>query len=259
MVANEILLSRQAYSSFISLPANRRLLVSKALHQLGKNPDIGLKLWGIRDCYLYQTITDTKIIYKLGNRQVQVLAIKAAVEYPSSSRAKISAVILAAGKTDYGDDLPISQITASFLDAGIDDLIVVLGYHAEQVKRDLINKDIKIIVNPDYEHGLSKSLRCGLKMVSRDAVAVLLTPANRPLIKAEVVKRLIRAYKGREAPIIVPTFSRMRGHPVMFDTLLIPELLKVKGNVGGRKVLQHHNRELKQVEVEDTNILKSAR
>jgi len=41
----------------------------------------------------------------------------------------------------------------------------------------------------------------------------------------------------------------------MFDTLLIPELLKATGNTGGRSVLRHHNRELKQVEVEDAGIL----
>ncbi|MFH1662975.1 MAG: nucleotidyltransferase family protein [Chloroflexota bacterium] len=256
MAVNEILLIKQAYSNFISLPASKRLLVSKALHQLGKNPDIGLKLWGMSDFYLYQTITDTKIIYKLCDRQVQILAIKAAPEYPQSSRAKISAVILAAGKTDYGDSLPISQVTNSFLDAGIDDLIVVLGYHAEQAKRDLINKDIKIIVNPDYEYGLSKSLRYGLKIVSRDAVAVLLTLGNRPSIKPEAVKQLIRTYKSREAPIIVPTYSHIKGHPVMFDTMFIPELLKAKGNIGGRGVLQHHSRELKQVEFGDADFLK---
>jgi CTP:molybdopterin cytidylyltransferase MocA len=47
----------------------------------------------------------------------------------------------------------------------------------------------------------------------------------------------------------------MRGHPIIFDNVLIPELLKARGNVGGRKVLQHHNQELKQVEVEDASIL----
>ena len=256
MAVNEILLSKQAYSNFISLPESKRLPVSKALHQLERNPDMGLKLWGRGDFYLYQTVTDTKIVYKLSGNQVQILAIKAAPDYPQSSRTKISAIILAAGKTDYGDSLSISHIARSFLDAGIDDLIVVLGYHAEQTKRDLINRDIKIIVNPDYEYGLSKSLRYGLKIVSRDAVAVLLTLGNLPLIKPEVVKQIIRTFKSREAPIIVPTYSHIRGHPVMFNTLLIPELLRAKGNIGGRSVLQHHDLELAQVEVENAGILK---
>jgi CTP:molybdopterin cytidylyltransferase MocA len=255
MTTHEILLSKQAYSNFISLPADNRLSVSKALHQLERNSDVGLKLWGKENLYLYQTVTDTKIVYKLYGSHVQILAIKAALDYRQSSKTKISAVILAAGKTDYNDSLPIAQITRSFLDAGIDDVIVVLGYHAEQAKRDLVNREIKIIVNPDYEYGLSKSLRYGLKIVSRDTVAVLLALGNRPLIKPEVVKQLIRIYKSKEAPIIVPTYSQIRGHPVMFDTLLIPELLKAKGNIGGRRVLQQHDQELKQVEVE-SGILK---
>jgi len=215
-----------------------------------------MQLWGRKDFYLYQTVTDTNIIYRISGRQIQVLAIKAAPEHPQSSRAKIAAVIMAAGKTDFEDSLPISHVIESFLEAGIDDLIVVLGYHAEQAKKDLIKSDIKIIFNPDYEYGLSKSLRYGLRIVSRDAVAVLLALGNRPLVNPEIVKQIIRTYKSIEAPIIVPTYSRMRGHPVMFDTLLIPELLKAKGNIGGRNVLRHHNRELQQVEVEDASILK---
>ncbi|UCE97302.1 MAG: nucleotidyltransferase family protein [Dehalococcoidia bacterium] len=229
---------------------NQRTLVSKALHNLGKNPNTGLKLWGASNLYLYQIATDPKIVYRVYGTKIQVLAIKVALEHPPSSRFKISAVILAAGKTDYGDSLQISHIAESFLNAGIDDLIVVLGYQAEQVKKALADKNLKIIVNPEYEYGLSKSLKCGLKMVSRDAIAVFLTLGNRPLMQPEVVKQLIRTYKGLEAPIIAPTFSRVRGHPIMFDKLLIPELMKAKGNIGGRKVLQHHYRELKQVEME---------
>jgi len=259
MMVNEIRLSKQAYSNFISLPAGKRLSVSKALYQIERKPYMGLRLWGRGDFYLYQTVTDTKIIYKLCGSQVQILAIKATPDYPQSSRVKISAVILAAGRIDFESSLPISQVIEPFLNAGIDDLIVVLGYHAEQAKRDLINSDIKIIVNPDYEYGLSKSLRYGLKIVSRDAVAVLLTLGNRPFIKPEVIKQLIRAYKSREASIIVPTYFHTRGHPVMFDKLLIPELLRARGNIGGRRVLQHHDRELAQVEVEDAGILKSTR
>jgi len=252
---NEILLSKQAYSNLISLPLRERLVVGKILLQLKRNPELGLKLWGREDCYLYETFMEAKIVYRISNGQVQILAIKMAQEQPMPSRVRVSAVVLAAGRTDYVDSLPISYVIEAFLAAGIDDLIVVLGYHAEQTKKYLYNKDVKIIVNPDYEYGLSKSLRYGLKIVSRDAAAVLLTLGNRPLVKPEVVKQLIRTYKNSVAPIIVPTYSHMRGHPVIFDNVLIPELLKTRGNVGGREVLQRHSQELKQVEVEDAGII----
>ena len=255
ITVNEIFLSKQAYSNLISLSPRERLFTSKVLLQLRRNPELGLKLWGRGDWYLYETGVETKVVYKLAGRQVQILAIKAAQEYPMSSRVRVSAVVLAAGRTDYVDSLPISYVTEAFLAAGIDDLIVVLGYQAEQAKKYLQNKDIKIIVNPDYEYGLSKSLRYGLRIVSRDTAAVLLTLGNRPYIKPKLINSLVRTYKQEQALIVVPTYSHMRGHPVIFDTLLIPELLRVRGNTGGRRVLQHHNQELKQVEVEDTSII----
>lgn len=255
ITVDEIFLSTQAYSNLISLSPRERLFVSKALHQLETNPELGLKLWGSKDLHLYQTVTDSKVVYKLSGRQVQVLAIKATPEHPMPSRAKISAVVLAAGRTDYRNTLPISYVTETFLAAGIDDIIVVLGYQAEQAKKDLQNKDVKIIVNPDYEYGLSKSLRYGLRIVSRDTVAILLTLGNRPFIKPEVIDKLITTYKKGSAPIVAPTYHQIRGHPVIFHTSLIPELLKAKGDVGGRKVIQHHRQELIQVEVEDAGIL----
>ena len=252
---NKILLSKQAYSNLISLSPRERLFASRILLQLRRNPELGLKLWGRGDWYLYETVMDTKVVYKLSGRQVQILAIKATQEHPMPSRIRVSAVVLAAGRTDYVNSLPISYITEAFLAAGIDDLIVVLGYQAEQAKKNLQNKDVKIIVNPDYEYGLSKSLRYGLRIVSRDTAAVLLTLGNRPYIKPKLINNLVRTYKQERVPIIVPTYLQMRGHPVIFDNVLIPELLKTRGNVGGRGVLQHHSQELKQVEVEDAGIL----
>jgi len=254
---NEVFLSTQAYSSLISLSAEERLLLGKALLQLKGNPQHGLRLWGSSDLYLYQTVTDSRIIYRIHRGQVQVLAIKAAPQPPSTSRARISAVILAAGKS--GSRLPLSDVTQSLLNAGIDDLVVVLGGHAEPAKRALRNKDVKVIVNPDYRHGISRSLRSGLKILSQDAQAVMLALGNRPFVKPEVVKQIIRTYKSQQAPIIVPTYSHIRGHPVMFDTLLIPELLKARGNSGGRGVLRHHSQEMRQVEVDDADILRSVK
>ena len=254
---NEILLSAQAYSSLISLPQKERLLLSKALLQLKRSPQPGIKLWGGNDLFLYQTLAGGRIIYRVHGGQIQVLAIKTAPQLQPTSRARISAVILAAGKS--GGGLPVSDVTQSLLNAGIDDLVVVLGDHAEQAREALQDKDVKIIVNPDYEYGISKSLRYGLKILSSDSQAVILTLGNRPFVKPELVKQMIRTYKSRQASIIVPTYAHAQGHPVMFDNLFIPELMKTRGNAGGRWVLRHHSREMQQVEVNDADILKSVK
>ncbi len=254
-MVNRIFLSSRAYSGLCHLAPRERLIVRKALHQLRQNPGAGLRLWGRDGLYLYETGTEAKIIYRLAPGQVKVLGIKVDKEYRAPSRKKISAIVLAAGKTSYAASQPVSYLAEALLSAGIDDLVVVLGSNAEQTKKALCSKDVKIVVNPDYEHGLSKSLRYGLKMVSPDSSAVLLTLGNRPFITAKMVGKLVKAYEEKKASVVVPIYSQMRGHPVVFDTALVPELLRARGNAGGRSVLWHHSRELRQVEMEDAGIL----
>ena len=256
---DKVFLSPQAYSGLINLPPAERQSINKTLLQLHNNPMAGLRLWGQRDLYLYLTAFETRIVYRPHSGRILVLAIKAVAEHSIPARKKISAVVLAAGKARDRGKPPVACVTECLLDAGIDDLVVVLGYHAEQARKALQDKDVKIIVNPDYRFGLSKSLKYGLKIVAQDTQAVFLALGNRPFIKPEIVKQMIRAYKSQGAPIIVPTFSHVRGHPIMFDNLLIPELLKARGNTGGRGVLRHHSREAKQFEVRDADILESVK
>jgi len=256
MKLNEVFLSPQAYASLISLAPAEHLSINKTLLQLRDNPQAGLKLWGRQDLYLYQTTLESRVIYKLSGRRILVLAIKVIPEHTETARKKISAVVLAAGKAECKNGLPLAGMTESLLGAGVDDLVVVLGYHAEEAKKELQSKDVKIIVNPDYEFGLSKSLKYGLKIVAQNTQAVFLALGNRPFIKPETLKQMIRTYKNQPESIIMPAFSRTLSHPIMFDNLLIPELMKARGNTGGRSVLQHHRRETRQVEIKDSDILK---
>jgi len=253
MMINELRLSTQAYSSFISLGQQERLFINDTLLRLKGNPQLGLKLWGTEDIYCYQASTDSKIIYRLAGGEIQVVGIRTAREYPFPPRDKISAIVLAAGKAN----VPwLSHLTETFLATDIDDLIVVVGYQAEWVKKELRSKDIKVVVNPSYEQGLSKSLRCGLQMVTRATTAVVLALGNRPFIESGVIDKLITAYKKERAPIVVPAYREIGGHPVIFDAALVPELFRVRGNVGGRDVIAHHRQELIQVTVEDTGIFR---
>ena len=259
-------LSAQAYSRLIKLPLEDRLRVNQALFQLENNPSLGLQLWGRQDLYLCQGAGGLEIVYKLAQRQIQVVALQVPQERPSFKRDKVCAIILAAGKADYKGiplqllpigGLPlISRLSEVFLATDVNDLIVVLGYQAERVEKELADKDIKAVVNPNYERGLSSSLRNGLRMVSQDTTAVVLALGNRPFVKPEVVETLIATYKKRQAPIIAPVYHQIMGHPVIFDAFLIPELLKVKGNIGGREVIRRHRKELTEVEVEDVGIFK---
>jgi molybdenum cofactor cytidylyltransferase len=253
----KVMLTAQAYNDMMALPSSEIDITTQALNYLELNPASGLKLWGQDGLYLRQTISDTRIIYRITGSEIQVLGIKSeAVPLPAQGkRLRIAAVVLAAGHTTYSDTLPLSGIVDSFLSVGVDDLIMVVGDHAEQARHELCHRDITLVVNSDYEEGLSKSLRYGLKMLSPQTRAVMLSLGNRPFITPEIVLRLIRAYKTSKTTLVVPSHSQMRGHPVLFDTCLVPELLRTQGHNGGRSVIEHHNKELTQIDIDDAGIL----
>jgi molybdenum cofactor cytidylyltransferase len=92
-------------------------------------------------------------------------------------------------------------------------------------------------------------------MLSPNTRAVLLSPGNRPFITSQIITSLIRAYKTQGSSIIVPAHDQMRGHPVLFDTRLVPELMRAQGSCGGCSVLAHHQKESVQIEIADAGIL----
>ncbi len=250
-----LLLSARAYSCFTNLQAVERDPLREVLLSLKRNPGLGTELWGRERVYIYRA-AGFKMVYSAEGSDVQVVSISRDEYLTIPRRNKVAAVILAAGRTGHGNILLILRLMESFIDAGIMDITVVLGYQAERVKRELKDRDVKVVVNPDYELGLSRSMKCGLRMVSGDTAAVALALGNRPFITPEVISKLVSLYQNEKTPIIAPAYHQIRGHPVIFDTALIPELLKVRGNSGGKEVIQRHLKELKQVEVPDSGILK---
>jgi CTP:molybdopterin cytidylyltransferase MocA len=251
------MLTPQAAADISGMAAREAHIARQSLAMLRINPALGLKLWGQDDLYLFQTINDDRIIYRMISCEIQVLSItpQAAALGVIDYRSRISGLVLAAGHTAYADTMPFSNLAETFLSAGVDDLIMVVGDHADQARAELKRKDVTIVVDTDYEEGLSKSLRHGLRMLPSETSAVMLSLGNRPFVSREVVSRLIQAYREGGSRVVVPSYSQMRGHPVIFDALLLPELLKVRGNAGGRDVIKHHIKELTQVDVGDAGVL----
>jgi CTP:molybdopterin cytidylyltransferase MocA len=253
----KLMLTCRAAADLSAMGKNEERTVRQSLYMLQANPMLGLKLWGQDALFLYETVTDDRIVYRLTESELQVLTIssRANVIEPADNRLRICGVVLAAGHTGYADTMPFSNLADTFLSSGIDNLIIVVGDHAEQARAELRGKNVTVVVNNDYTEGLSKSLRRGLKMVPAGTDAVMLSLGNRPFISRDVVSQLIRAYRESGSMVVVPSYSQMRGHPVIFNAALLPELLKVRGNAGGRDVIKRHIKELAQVNVGDAGVL----
>lgn len=246
----------QAASELSSLAESDRRSFRRFLEQLAAGSADGLRLWGHEDLFSAETGSGVRTFYRLKDSEIQLLGVEGSSKiYFQPYRMHLSAVVLAGGQDAGAGSIPLSSIADSFIDAGIDDVVVVVGGAYDSARRELEHRNVTLVANPEYDNCLSRSLRYGLKMVPSDTKAVLLSLGNRPFITAEIITGLIRAFKTHATPIIVPAHDRMRGHPVLFDSSLLPELMRARGACGGRGVLQHHHGELTQIEFPDAGVL----
>ena len=177
----------------------------------------------------------------------------------------IAAVILAAGASRRmgqpkqlllvdGEPM-LARVVDAVVTAGLDQVIVVLGASAEQAQPLLAGKAITIVHNPDWPEGMASSLRIGLAAVSPQAEAALFTPADLPRLLPTTIQHIIDHYHSTGKSVIIPSYHGRRGNPVLFARSLFPELMALRGDVGGRAVFAAHPEQVAMLEVSDAGIL----
>lgn len=119
-------------------------------------------------------------------------------------------------------------------DAGLDELVVVLGHHAEHLEPLVHDFPVKLVHNPEPDRGQVSSQRLGLKSLSGKLDAVIVALADQPLVGAQDDMDLISAYKTRPegTEVVVPTVDGLPGNPVMFSRHVLQEVLAGEAQIG---------------------------
>jgi CTP:molybdopterin cytidylyltransferase MocA len=178
----------------------------------------------------------------------------------------IPAIVLAAGlSTRMGGeakallrigahDTFLTCIVSTFLRAGIDDVVVVLGHQADRVARTLAASDVKVraIVNEAYASGQLSSVLAGLAVVDRPGVAAtLVTLVDVPLVRSETVRSVVERYRTTHAPIIRPTRGARHGHPVLVDRSLFDEIRRADPAEGLNAIVRAHATAIGDIAIDD--------
>jgi CTP:molybdopterin cytidylyltransferase MocA len=111
----------------------------------------------------------------------------------------------------------------------------------------LAGLDVQTVPVPDAAEGMNASLRAGLRAVPQDAAAVMVLLADMPDVTTDDIKTVLQAVDLVTDIRIwrAVTQSGDAGHPTVFHAALLPELMRLHGDSGGRTVAQaHHDRTL---------------
>lgn len=92
--------------------------------------------------------------------------------------------------------------------------------------------------SPDSEKGQSYSIRAGLQSLGRveEEDFLLFLPADQPRITPHTISRLLDA-AGPDTWTATAAFGDRVGSPTLFSVRLLPDLLALEGDRGGRKLM----------------------
>jgi len=178
----------------------------------------------------------------------------------------IAAVVLAAGlSTRMGGepkgllafdarDSFVTRIVRTFVDAGITDIVVVVGHDAPRVRAALeaSGLPLRVVVNAAYQQGQFSSLLAGLDAVDRPEVdALLLSLVDAPLFAAATVDAVVRRFDDTGAPVVRAVRGSDHGHPVLIARSLFAAIRACDPSAGAKSVVRGHASAAGDVPVDD--------
>ena len=105
--------------------------------------------------------------------------------------------------------------------AGVDEVGVVLGHHADVIEAAVRDFPVTLARNPSPDDGQASSVRIGLQALSPKLDAVIVALADQPMINGQDITALIGAFKKRgDASMVVPRVAGEPGNPVIFESAL---------------------------------------
>lgn len=164
----------------------------------------------------------------------------------------IAALVLAAGgSTRLGrpkqlepwKDTTLLEIVLRQVAAGpFDERLVVLGAVMDRILETVDLEGWTVVENPEWEDGLSSSLRVGLDALLRltrcEAAAIFL--GDQPDVDLAIVEALVAVRQKSKRHAVIPKYRYEWGNPVMVARPLWPRLMSLEGDNGAMHLFKSH-------------------
>lgn len=160
-----------------------------------------------------------------------------------------AAVVLAAGKSErmgtnklllkVGGRTILDRLLDALDASTVEEVFVVLGHRPEDLRPMVEAHRAEAVLNPDYEEGMTSSFKAGLRMVSSDAVFLVL--GDQLGLDVGLLERMAKTMATHlDARIVSPVHEGRRGHPVLFSGALFDEMLGLGKEETLKQVVDGH-------------------
>jgi molybdenum cofactor cytidylyltransferase len=159
---------------------------------------------------------------------------------------RLSGVLLAAGASRrlgrakqllvWRGETLVRRAARAALEAGVDELVVVVGAEQEAVADSLAGLELRVVENPHWPEGMGGSIAAGVRAASGTAVLILL--ADQPGVDAALLGELIAGMRAGHARVAC-AYRGTLGVPALFAAPAdLAALRELSGDRGARPLLQ---------------------
>ena len=120
---------------------------------------------------------------------------------------------------------------------GLDEVVVVLGRAAEQIRERVDFGAARVVENPVFGEGCSSSYRAGIGALSSESAAIMIILGDQPGITPEIINRLADAWREQETPIALCSYQGRNGHPMIFAQSMFAQLVDLHGDKAAWKLV----------------------
>jgi molybdenum cofactor cytidylyltransferase len=173
----------------------------------------------------------------------------------------ISGLILAAGKSSRMGrpkqllpfqgtillDWVLSQVESAH---GLDEVIIVLGAEADEVRCQLRITRAQVVINPVVTEGCSASYKTGIAALDPRSEAVMVILGDQPGVDATIIDHAAADWRENSGTIALVSYRGHRGHPMIFARALYDQLQQLQGDKAAWKILDAHPEWVRDVELD---------
>ena len=120
---------------------------------------------------------------------------------------------------------------------GLDELIVVLGRAADEIRDHVDFGAVRVVENPVFTEGCASSYKAGLATLNPKSQAMMIILGDQPGILPEVIDTLAEDWRRTEALIALCSYNGRKGHPMIFSKAMFDQLEGLHGDKAAWKLV----------------------
>jgi molybdenum cofactor cytidylyltransferase len=171
----------------------------------------------------------------------------------------ISGLVLGAGASSrfgqpkqlmpFNGDTLLGWIVARVLEAsGLDEVVVVLGRAAQEIRCTVDFRNAKVVENPVFGEGCASSYRAGIAALDPRAEALMIILGDQPGVTPDIINSVAAHWRTSQSEIVLSSYRGRRGHPMIFSKKLFGDLLGLHGDKAAWKLVDSHQQTLSIIE-----------